>query len=126
MSLVVDLLSWFLIALGSFFVMVGALGLLRMPELFTRMHAASVIDTAGASLLLFGMMLQAGVGLVMLKLVFILILLLVTGPVVTHALAQAALHENIQPRLAEDRRGRARPTGAGDTPPPGPDAGRQP
>ena len=45
-------------------VMIGALGLLRMPDLYTRMHAASVIDTLGAALLLLGMMLQAGVTLV--------------------------------------------------------------
>lgn len=108
MTLAVDVLSWVLILLGSFFTLVGAVGMIRMPEIFTRMHAASVIDTLGVGLLIAGMMLQAGFSLVTLKLVFLLGLFVVTGPVVTHALAQACLHENVQPKLAEDRRGRDR------------------
>ena len=108
MTLVVDILSWVLILLGSFFTLVGALGMIRMPEVFTRMHAASVIDTLGVGLLIAGMMLQAGFTLVTLKLVFLLALFAVTGPVVTHALAQACLREGVQPKLAEDRRSRDR------------------
>jgi multicomponent Na+:H+ antiporter subunit G len=99
-----DIASWVLIACGSFFVIVGAAGLVRMPDLFTRMHAASVTDTLGAGLLFLGLILQAGIGLVALKLLFILALFFFTGPVVTHALAQAALHERIEPLLVEDRR----------------------
>ena len=59
MSLAVDLASWALIFAGSFFTVVGALGLVRMPDIFTRMHAASVTDTAGAGLLIVGMVLRA-------------------------------------------------------------------
>lgn len=103
--------SWVLILAGSIFVVVGAIGLLRMPDLFTRMHAGSVSETLGAGLLLFGMMLQTELGLVTFKLVFILLLFIFTAPVVTHALAQAALHENIEPSLKEDRRA----GGAADT-----------
>lgn len=106
MQILIDIASWILIALGSFFTVTGALGLLRMPELFTRMHAAGVIDTLGAGLLIVGMMLQAGFSLVTLKLLFVLALFFFIGPVVTHALAQAALHESIKPFLTEDRRGR--------------------
>jgi multicomponent Na+:H+ antiporter subunit G len=109
MTLAVDIASWALILLGSFFTVVGALGLVRMPEIFTRMHAASVIDTLGVGLLIAGMVLQAGFTLVTLKLIFLLGLFVVTGPVVTHALAQACLHEGVKPLLTEDRRGRARP-----------------
>jgi multicomponent Na+:H+ antiporter subunit G len=104
----VDLASWALILLGSFFMLVGAFGLVRMPEIFTRMHAASVIDTLGVGLLISGMGLQAGLSLVTLKLMFLLALFFFTGPVVTHALAQACLHEGVEPVLAEDRRGRDR------------------
>lgn len=116
----VELASWALMLLGSFFTVVGALGLVRMPEVFTRMHAASVTDTLGVGLLILGMCLQAGFGLVTLKLVFLLALFLFTGPVVTHALAQACLHEGIKPLLAEDRRGMAR------SQPADPEDGRQP
>jgi multicomponent Na+:H+ antiporter subunit G len=104
MALAVDILSWALILLGSFFVVAGALGLVRMPNLFTRMHAVSVIDTTGVGFLVLGMMLQAGLGLVTLKLLFILVLFFFAGPVVTHALAQAALHEKIDPEAAKRHR----------------------
>lgn len=114
MTLAVEFASWVLILLGSFFTIVGAFGLVRMPEIFTRMHAASVTDTLGIGFLIFGMGLQAGFHLVTLKLVFLLALFFFTGPVVTHALAQACLHEGVKPLLAEDRRGMARPTNPDD------------
>ncbi len=104
MGVAIDVTSWLLIGSGSFFTLVGMIGLVRMPDVFTRMHAASVTDTLGAGLLLAGLMLQAGLSLVALKLLFIAALLFFTGPVITHALAQAALHVGIEPRLAEDRR----------------------
>lgn len=105
-ALAVDLMSWACIVAGGFFTVAGAVGLVRMPELYTRMHAASVIDTLGAGLLCIGMMLQAGPTLVAVKLVFILALLFFIGPVVTHALAQAALHAGVEPQLDDDRRHR--------------------
>lgn len=107
MSLFVEILSWILIVLGSFFTVAGAVGLVRMPDLFTRMHAASVADTLGAGLLILGLILQAGFTLTTLKLAFILALFFITGPVVTHALAQAALHEGVAPMLSEDRRAKS-------------------
>ncbi len=104
MNLLLEIASWILILLGSFFTVTGALGLLRMPEVFTRMHAASVTDTLGVGFLILGMAVQAGLSLVTLKLFFLLVLFLFTGPVVTHALARACLHERVEPMLAEDRR----------------------
>lgn len=105
-AVVVDLLSWAAILSGSFFVLVGAIGLVRMPDLYTRMHAASVMETLGAGLLIAGLMLQAGLSLVTLKLLFLLALFFFAGPVASHALAQAALHEGVKPLLTGDRRGR--------------------
>ncbi|MGD9921357.1 MAG: monovalent cation/H(+) antiporter subunit G [Pseudorhodoplanes sp.] len=104
MTVLVDIASWVLILLGSFFTVVGTFGLVRMPDVFTRMHAASVTDTLGVGFLIFGMSLQAGISLVTAKLVFLLLLFVFTTPVVTHALAQACLHEGIKPLLEEDRR----------------------
>jgi multicomponent Na+:H+ antiporter subunit G len=106
MTMLVNVASWAFMLLGSFFTIVGALGLVRMPEVFTRMHAASVTDTLGVGFLLIGMALQAGFDLATLKLAFLALLFLATGPVVTHALAQACLHEGVTPQLTEDRRGR--------------------
>ena len=102
MTLAIEIASWVSILFGSFFALVGALGLVRMPDVFTRMHAAGVTDTAGVGLLILGMILQAGLSLTTLKLFVLLALFLFTGPVVTHALAQTCLHENVNPLLAQN------------------------
>jgi multicomponent Na+:H+ antiporter subunit G len=112
----IDILSWGFILAGSAFVVIGAIGLVRMPDLYTRMHAASLTDTLGAGLLIIGLMLQAGLGLVMLKLLVLMALFFFTGPVATHALAQAALGEGIAPLLHEDRRKRLKGGDAGAEP----------
>jgi multicomponent Na+:H+ antiporter subunit G len=117
MMLVVEIASWVLVLLGSFFTVVGAIGLVRMPDVFTRMHAASVTDTLGVGFLILGMALQAGLSLVTLKLLFLILLFVFTVPVVTHALAQACLHEDIEPALAH---------GDGCNSSTDPEAGRQP
>lgn len=96
----VDILSWACLAAGGIFCMIGALGLLRMPDLYTRMHAASVIETLGAGLLLLGMMLHAGLTLVTVKLVFIGVLLFFVSPTATHALARAAHLRGVEPEPA--------------------------
>ena len=54
-----DVLTGGLMLTGALFMLAGSLGVLRMPDLFTRMHAASLTDTLGASLVIFGIMLQA-------------------------------------------------------------------
>lgn len=113
MALAIDIASGLLIAAGSFFILVGALALFRLPDVYTRAHGTSIIDTAGAGFLILGLMLQAGFTLVTLKLLFLLAISFFTLPVIGHALARAALHEKIVPKLAEDRRGRGR-NSAGD------------
>lgn len=104
MTLMIDIVSGVLIAAGSFFVLVGAISLVRMPDIYARIHGASIIDTVGAGFLIFGMILQAGWSVVALKLLFILAIFFFTLPVAAHALARAALHEGVKPVLAEDRR----------------------
>lgn len=100
MSLLVDGLSWGLLGLGSVFCLIGGTGILRMPDFYTRMHAASVIDTLGAGFILSGLLLQAGITLVAAKLLMIGLLIFLTSPTATHALAKAALARGLQPRLA--------------------------
>ncbi|MGA8006864.1 MAG: monovalent cation/H(+) antiporter subunit G [Burkholderiales bacterium] len=101
MSVLVDILSWILLVAGGAFCIIGALGLVRMPDFFTRMHAASVTDTLGAGLILLGLMLQAGFTLVTVKLIVLGLLIFFTSPTATHALAQAALARGLQPLLAQ-------------------------
>lgn len=89
MSLI-DLASWFCLVTGAVFCMIGAVGMLRLPDLYTRTHAATITDTLGASLVLIGLALQAGPGLTALKLLMVLAFLLYTSPVGGHALVAAA------------------------------------
>ena len=102
MDMVVKIVSWAALVGGGFFYLVGAIGLIRMPDVFTRMHATSVSETLGVGLLTLGMLIQAGPTLVAAKLIFILLVLLVTGPVATHALARAALHDGEKPLVIGD------------------------
>lgn len=97
MDAFIDILSWLLLSLGGVFVFIGGLGALRMPDLYTRMHAASLTDTMGAVLVIAGVMLQAGLSLAFVKLGAILIFLLFTSPTATNALASAALLSGLRP-----------------------------
>ncbi len=101
MNILADILSWILLLGGGAFCVIGALGLVRMPDFFTRMHAASVTDTLGAGLMLLGLMLQAGFTLVTVKLIVLGLLIFFTSPTATHALAQAALARGLRPLLAQ-------------------------
>ncbi len=100
MSAVLEILSWICLLAGGFFCIVGGIGLIRMPDFYTRMHAASVTETLGAGLLLLGLMIQAGLTLVTAKLVMIGLLIFFTSPAATHALAKAALFRGLKPLQA--------------------------
>ena len=97
MSVILDVASWILMVAGGLFVFIGGVGALRMPNFFTRIHAASLTDSMGSILLLVGIMLQAGLSLASVKLVAILGFLLLTGPAATYALANAALLSGMKP-----------------------------
>ena len=104
MNALIDTASWIFLAGGALFSVIGGIGMLRMPDFYTRMHAASVTDTAGMILMLAGLMLQAGLTLVTAKLVFVMLFLLITSPTATHALARAALEDGIEPQVDHDKR----------------------
>ena len=98
----IDIISGALIVAGSLSIVVGLLGVYRMPDFFTRLHAASVIDTLGTILILSGLILYQGFNLVSVKLLLILIFILITTPTSAHALAKSALHGKIKPILGDD------------------------
>ena len=98
-----DIASWILLTLGGISVLIGGIGALRLPDLFTRMHAASVTDSIGAILVLTGIMLQAGLSLATIKLVAILMFLLLTSPTASNALAAAAMLAGNQPGIDTTR-----------------------
>ena len=97
MSVVLDILSWALLLSGGFFCIVGAIGLIRMPDFYTRVHAASVTETLGVGLILVGLMIQAGFTLVAVKLLMIGLLIFFTSPTASHALTKAALLRGLKP-----------------------------
>ena len=106
---VLDILSWLLLSIGGLFVFVGGVGALRMPDLYTRMHAASVTDSIGPILIIAGIILQAGLTLASIKLVAILLFLLLTGPTASNALASAALLAGHRPDKAKPLDAESRP-----------------
>lgn len=97
MSVILDVASWALLVAGGLFVFIGGVGALRMPNFYTRIHAASLTDSMGTILILVGIMLQAGLSLATVKLFAILAFMLITGPTATYALANAALLSGMQP-----------------------------
>ena len=97
MELLLDIISWFFLVTGSFFCLTGAIGLLRFPDFFSRIHAASLTDTLGAGLILTGLMIQTGWGIVLAKLVFILLFSFLAGTTASHAMAKAALKSGLKP-----------------------------
>lgn len=101
MAMLLDIASWILLVAGALFAVAGGIGMLRLPDFFTRMHAASVTDTGGMLLIMLGLALQSGLSLVTAKLMLIALFLLFTTPTATHALAQAALHTGVRPKLAQ-------------------------
>lgn len=94
---VFDIISWVLFAGGGAFVFTGGLGALRLPNFYTRLHAASLTDSMGTILIMTAIMFQAGWSLATLKLITILGFLMLTSPTATYALANAALLSGMRP-----------------------------
>lgn len=97
MAMLIDGLSWLFLCAGSLVVLVGTLGLLRLPDVFCRMHGAGMTDTLGAFLILLGLAFQTQMDLVTVKLFLVFAFLMVTSPTATHALAQAAVADGYKP-----------------------------
>lgn len=105
MDLALDIASWFCLVTGGIFCVIGGVGLLRLPDLYTRTHGATIIDTLGAGLILIGLLLQSEPGTVAVKLVLVLVLILCTSPIGSHALVKAAAshgHKAHLPTQEED------------------------
>jgi multicomponent Na+:H+ antiporter subunit G len=96
-AVLIDFLSGALLISGGIFLLIGAIGVLRFPDFYTRLHALSVCDTMGAGLVLIGLMLQGGMSLVTVKLLLMFYFMMFTGPTAVHALAAAARQGNLQP-----------------------------
>ena len=98
MSALLDICSWFFLVSGALFCVVGGIGLLRLPDFYTRSHGAGITDTLGAGLILIGLMFQGGGFLVTAKLALVMFFLFMMGPVVSHALMKAAYARGVRVR----------------------------
>ena len=85
-----EIFSWIFILLGSLLILIGSIGLIRLPDFWSRLHGASITDTGGVLFLLIGMMIQAGSIWIFLKLIAIGIFLFISSPTASHAIANAA------------------------------------
>lgn len=95
-----DTLSWTFIIAGAFFALTGALGILRLPDVFSRMHGAGMVDTLGIAFILVGLMYQADEWIQVVKLGLICIFIFFTSPTTTFALANAALFAGVGSKSA--------------------------
>ena len=97
MDVVVTTSSYLAIGLGVVALLIGSLGLVRLPDVYARIHAVGMIDTAGASLIILGMVIHSGFTLISAKLILIGVFMFFTGPIATHALARAAHKMGVVP-----------------------------
>ncbi|HNO74326.1 monovalent cation/H(+) antiporter subunit G [Nitrosomonas mobilis] len=86
-----------LLATGAFFFLAGAIGLLRFPDVFTRLHALTKVDNLGLGLIVAALSIQAESWTVVGKLVLIWLLVLFASSTTCHLIARAALHKNLLP-----------------------------
>jgi multicomponent Na+:H+ antiporter subunit G len=97
-----DMLAGALVVTGLFFLIVGAIGFVRLPDVFCRLHVTGVLDTMGAPLVLLGVAVHLGPQLLSLKLLLAVMFLAVTSPLVGHLLARAALEAGQEPGVIEE------------------------
>ena len=105
---VFDVISYVCLVAGGIFCIIGGIGLLRLPDFYTRTHGASITDTMGAGLMILGLCFQAvqlmfnengwvpDAWLVLVKLLFIGLFILLTSPTSGHALVKAAHADGIK------------------------------
>lgn len=102
-AMVFTVLSGLLIGTGVFFVLAGSIGIIRLPDFYSRMHAAGMTDTLGAELVIMGLIVQAGFSQTSLKLLLIAFFLFITSPTASHAVANAAHQAGLKPLLGKFR-----------------------
>ncbi len=96
--------SFAFIGLGCFFILVAAIGVVRFPDFYSRIHPAGKADTLGQSLILFGLMLYEGMSFVSLKLLLIIVFIYIANPTATHAIAKAAYIAGVKPWQKGEKR----------------------
>lgn len=101
MELLRDIVAWVLVLGGCFFTIAGAFGLVRLPDVYARVHSAGLVDTVGAGLMLLGLTLYGGFTIVTIKLLLILAFIFFTSPTSSNAFANAVYSAGIKPLLVK-------------------------
>ena len=99
MALLIELFSYLFILIGSILILVGSIGLLRLPDVFSRIHAVGMIDTAGIGFIILGLLLHSGFSNTSIKLIIMGAILFFTSPISGHAVAISAKQNNLKPVL---------------------------
>ena len=94
---VLEIIGSVFIGLGTLVMLAGAAGVLRFPDFYTRLHAAGKGDTLGQGLILFGLMIPAGLSLISFKLALIILFIFIFNPTATHALARGGWVAGLKP-----------------------------
>ncbi|HJM48940.1 MAG TPA: monovalent cation/H(+) antiporter subunit G [Alphaproteobacteria bacterium] len=97
----IEFLSDAMLALGGLLAVISGLGIVRLPDFYSRLHAAGIGDTLALWLILTGLMLKSGLTLVTVKLLFIVFFLVFTSPTSTHALVKAAYRKGVMPWMRQ-------------------------
>lgn len=100
--MIIEILSWTCLVGGGVVGIIGGIGIHLFPDFYSRMHATGITDTLCALLILLGLGLQAGLTLAAFKLALVFLLLFITSPTASHALAHAAMHSGLKPVLAKN------------------------
>ncbi len=112
---IIDAIVILFLAAGIIFMFTGVIGLLRLPDFYTRLHATGKCDTLGEVLIIAGLLLyhlfvyspgaELSVKLVPVKLLFLIIFIFLANPTATHAIMKAAYKTGVKPwKLGEERR----------------------
>ena len=97
LDLFLHYLSGLSLAIGTLALIVGSLGLIRLPDVFSRIHAVGMMDTAGVGFIVLGTMIHEGFSLISVKLAAVAVFLFFTSPIATHAVAQVAHKSGFSP-----------------------------
>ena len=101
----IEAIAYISLGLGSLGVMIGALGLLRLGDIYQRMHGSGIVDTGGAGLILFGLLLLSPDWTASVRLLLIGFILGITGPTATHAIARAARVSGVEGQMKSKQGG---------------------
>ncbi len=102
MTEIQHIISILFVVIGIFFMFVGSVGIIRLPDFYSRTHGISKSDTLGIIFVIVGLVIYEGFTQSSLKLLLIVLFIALSNPVGTHALARAALKSGLNPFFSDD------------------------